>query len=475
MVFNPDISFFISFNDLDPSTQKQCIFFTQKGARCKSNCRDQDNERAIELQHLLKATPVEDINIKILSEYAQCNCCLWKRAQHRDKIEDLQLLTPLAQRWLNEIRAQPVLSLNKAKPPFAVTQPALSEFRRHIVEPSPGDSVYQKMLTPLKKRDFETGSLYIFDRESSPGHVKIGWTAKTVSDRLADWSNCGYEPNLLFSLNDIPHAHRVETLTHYELIKEWRRERRCKAPWCGKSHQEWFEVSKELAKQTVRDWAGFVQSAKPYDLQGHLKDQWKDVIKGIYRETKEVTARRLLSRFREIVISKTIATEKGVGQLPVPKTGKEITRLLPRAKPSKVSEAEYVVKVEQTESQSNDFKEIPVKDFESDILIKPEFAQEVKTTRTEVKHKTVAAKVWHMPKNISLAVSPRIDLKSPHISASSLQCVEQRPHAEVKQLSGKDITLHERSSPAVPGYNLTTNSWVFPSNIDPNTQTKVLT
>lgn len=115
MVFNPDISFFISFNDIDPSTQKQCIFFTQKGARCRSHCRDKDNQRAVELQHLLKATPVEDINIKILSEYAQCNCCLWERAQHRDKIEDLQLLTPLAQRWLNEIRAQPVLSLDKAK------------------------------------------------------------------------------------------------------------------------------------------------------------------------------------------------------------------------------------------------------------------------------------------------------------------------------------------------------------------------
>jgi hypothetical protein len=312
--------------------------------------------------------------------------------------------------------------------PFAVTQPALSEFRRHIVEPSPGDSVYQKMLTPLKKRDFETGSLYIFDRESSPGHVKIGWTAKTVSDRLADWSNCGYEPNLLFSLNDIPHAHRVKTLTHYELIKEWRRERRCKAPWCGKSHKEWFEASKELAERTVRDWAGFVQSAKPYDLQGHLKDQWKDVIKGIYRETKEVTAQKLLSRFREIVINKTISTEKGVGQLPVPEIGKEINRLLPRAKPPKVSEAEYVVKVEQTEqSKSNDLKKISVKDFESDLLTKSEFAQEVKTTRAEVKHKTVAAKVWHMPKNISLAVSPCIDLKSPGNSAPSLPMCETTP------------------------------------------------
>ncbi|KAJ5510198.1 hypothetical protein N7453_002301 [Penicillium expansum] len=409
----------------------------------------------------------------MLSEYAQCNCCLWGRAQHRDNIEDLQLLTPLAQRWLNEIRAQAVESLDKAKSvmwvtstnyrflepiiniyhrlirdrtaaavvsddtgkpsmckaantytshlptspstsslifnelehrrghelqtcransspnlahlhPLAATQPALSEFRCHIVEPTPGDSVYQRILTRLRKRDFETGSLYIFDRESSPGHVKIGWTAKNVSDRLANCSKCGYEPNLLFSMNHIPHAQRVETLVHYELIKEWRRERRCKAPWCGKSHKEWFEASKELAERTVRDWAEFVQSAKPYDVQGHLKDQWKELIKGIYRETKEVTAQRLLSLLRKIVMNKTISTEKSVGQLRVPKTGKEINRPLPRAKPPKKSEEEdgcgNVFKMEQTEqSKRNSLKKMSVKSFEPDLLVKSEFAQEVKT------------------------------------------------------------------------------------------------
>jgi hypothetical protein len=118
----------------------------------------------------------------------------------------------------------------------SIPQTPPSEFRPHIANPLPSDSICRKIAEPLEDRDFETGSLYIFDRASSPGHVKIGWTARSVQCRLKDWSKCGYIPNLLFSVDAIPHAQRVETLTHYELIKEWRRERRCKAEWCQKSH-----------------------------------------------------------------------------------------------------------------------------------------------------------------------------------------------------------------------------------------------
>jgi hypothetical protein len=155
--------------------------------------------------------------------------------------------------------------------PTALSQPPLSEFRPHVADPLPSDSVSRKILDPLENRDFETGSLYIFDRASSPGHVKIGWTASSVPARLKDWSNCGYKPNLLFSVHCVPHAQRVETLTHHELIKEWRRERMCKALWCQKSHQEWFEIGKERAAQVLGDWADFMGKAEPYDSEGSLK------------------------------------------------------------------------------------------------------------------------------------------------------------------------------------------------------------
>jgi hypothetical protein len=102
----------------------------------------------------------------------------------------------------------------------SIPQTPLSEFRPHVADPRPSDTVASKICEPLVDRDFETGSLYIFDRASSAGHVKIGWTAKSVPHRLEDWSKCGYEPNLLFEAHSVPHAQRAETLTHYQLIRE---------------------------------------------------------------------------------------------------------------------------------------------------------------------------------------------------------------------------------------------------------------
>lgn len=40
---------------------------------------------------------------------------------------------------------------------------------------------------------------------------------------------------LFFEVPSVLHAQRAETLTHYQLIREWRRERMCKG--CEKSHQ----------------------------------------------------------------------------------------------------------------------------------------------------------------------------------------------------------------------------------------------
>lgn len=429
MSYNPGIVFFIPFHELDPSQQKRCIFFTQKGERCKCYCDVKDNQRAIFLRDYFLKAPIELINLEILSEYAQCNCCA--RAKHRDRIEDVELLIPLAQRWLEEIRLQaskfldsiassscvqlgkknkddsnipetsiaqvkdaqssisdisscdriltptsphilersstsrtshntplvPLVSPKVLAVPFlshqtesryelrnrqldgfenapqilaSYTPPILrSEFRPHVNNPSPDDCVYRKMLDPLMDRDFEKGRLYVFDRSSSPGYVKIGWTAKSVSDRLISWSNCGYKPNLLFSTNIVPNAMRAETLTHYELIKEWRRERMCKAPWCGKSHQEWFEITGEQAKRIVSDWANFMEIARPYDKDGLLKLHWKGVIKRIHHESEVVTAEKLLGLCKATMINNTTALKKDVDLSYMPKIKEEISILHP--------------------------------------------------------------------------------------------------------------------------------------------------
>lgn len=453
MTYNPGVSFFIPFHELDPSRGSQCIYFTQKGARCRWSCQESDNRQAIVLHETIHAISIEAVSLDLLEEYVLCNCCRSGRAQHRDRIEDVGLLTPLALRWQDEIRRNAADQFNHrtSSPapqenifsPYTYTTPAtpipshtttlytptagpsyyqgnvptsssinstpcrpitssscyqydrdlqpllnshfnpseanrydlrpreanvstnstfttpmsihrrqLSEFRPHKAYPLYSDSVSRKILDPLEDRDFETGSLYIFNRASSPGHVKIGWTANSISRRLEDWSKCGYNPNLLSSLRYVPHAQRVETLTHHELIKEWRRERMCKAPWCRKSHQEWFEISEERAAQVLSDWADFMKRAAPYDSEGWLKNWWREVVERMDENGEVVTAKKLLRHYEESLLQEATLVEGPVdlGHAPkieevvgfgfVPKVGRLETtvRLLPIEEPVRPKE-----------------------------------------------------------------------------------------------------------------------------------------
>lgn len=444
MAYNPGVGFFITFYELNPSRQRRCIYFTQKGTRCLWPCQENDNRRAIALREEINATQSEADTLALLLEYVLCNCCRSGRAQHRDRIEDVGLLIPLALRWQEEIRRRvgggasvptfpetrstppaysipttpssthtttlntptttpsycridgpkafspgltfldPVASLSPyqhsspshqysasyqyGSPPYQYGSPnqydssahhygssylsndhkatyerygspprydlrprevssftdstlsllppdfqlPLSEFRPHVANPGPNDSVAQKILSDLEDRDFETGSLYIFDRDSSPGHVKIGWTARSVSLRLEDWSKCGYTPNLIFRVDNVPHAQRVETLVHHDLIKLWRRERKCKAPWCQKSHQEWFEISKERATKVLSDWAYFMTRAEPYDTKGRLTDRWRVLVKKMDMNEEVVNVERLLRQYEESLIEGATLVEVAV-------------------------------------------------------------------------------------------------------------------------------------------------------------------
>lgn len=294
----PDVSTFNAFNDLDPQDQNQCIYITQRGARCKWRCSD--NSQAIKLHTAIIKQSGRNVELDLLKKYILSNCCTSGRAQHRDRIEDVGLLIPLAYRWQSEIRRQdadrlepvPVVPI-KHTPTF---ETPLSEFRPHIAQPTLTDSVSKKLQDTLVGRDFETGSLYIFDRASSAGHVKIGWTAKSVGERLENWSKCGYHPNLLFSVKNVPFAQRVETLAHYELVKEWRRERMCKAKWCQKSHSEWFEISPERAAQVLGDWVTFIKLARPYDprYSWSLNPYWRKIVKQMDEKEEPITGRSLL-------------------------------------------------------------------------------------------------------------------------------------------------------------------------------------
>jgi hypothetical protein len=422
----PDISWFIAFHTHNPSDNRCICYAPSSKARCRAKCNKSDNRRAIELHRLINALPVEDVNTQRIEEYILYLCC--KSGRHRDRIRDVGLLTPLAERWLDEMRrcvveqsrcttstasrgvdaillgditilamttishaieanAAPTVNatptvgalryqynistsqdinttppitvasalnsqglpskpsiVSHATPPISLEiqpryhlrsrdarasvaasirtktppKPPQSEFRAHIDKPGPKHSVSSRIRNNLTKQDLKTGSLYIFDRTSSPGHVKIGWTTQAVSTRLGNWAKCGYTPNLIFHVDHIAHAQRVETLTHYELIKEWRRERMCKAEWCRKSHREWFEVSKERAVKVLSNWATLMEVAQPYGSDGCLKTEWGFFLKQAAEKKETVTAAKLLEHYELFLAEDTTLVEHAIKPKPEP-------------------------------------------------------------------------------------------------------------------------------------------------------------
>ena len=186
-----------------------------------------------------------------------------------------------------------------------------SELALRVTSSGPGDKVSRKLLELLVDDDFRTGSLYIFDRNSSPGHVKIGYTAQSVADRLAQWSKCGHTPHLLFKVDKVPCVRRAETLTHHERIKEWRRERRRNhGRGCARAHQEWFEIGIERSSKVLRDWANFMKNAEPYDTAGRLKPQWMKFVELLDAKQEAVTAEKVLEHYEvSLVESKTLVED----------------------------------------------------------------------------------------------------------------------------------------------------------------------
>ena len=396
--FVPEASDFISFNDIQPSGSSRCIYLIKPGERCKLYRGKDESRRMSELHRQIMESSAKPIFLNLLMEYAQSNCCTWRKSQHNHRIKDRGLLVPLAQRWSDEIQEQATLRLGAERlttsrlkqgeivgracdspatsdldqsddrstttnnsshlatssgttkasninasahqailsseddPELACDsnenhahfelrtqqatisgqityQACLSEFRPYAQEIHYTQSVYHKLMNRLQYKDPHSGSVYIFDRRSSPGFVKIGWTTRNVRARLEDFSECGYKPNLLFS-SEVSCARRVETLVHHELIKERRKERMCKGPECSASHEEWFEIDKNKAEDILREWVYFINEAQPYGLDGKLKAGWVRVVDRIKSRKGIITASELVKYYNS-TLTNVARGEKG--------------------------------------------------------------------------------------------------------------------------------------------------------------------
>jgi tetratricopeptide (TPR) repeat protein len=133
--YHSGLSFFIPFHELDPLRQRQCIFFTKKGSRCRWRCLKNDNRQAIAIHKAILRTSERIISLNLLQEYALCNCC---SIHHQARIEEMGLLTPLARRWQDEIWRHPVDQSNVNEGLLADLEEAI-QLGRQAIEATPED------------------------------------------------------------------------------------------------------------------------------------------------------------------------------------------------------------------------------------------------------------------------------------------------------------------------------------------------
>lgn len=167
---------------------------------------------------------------------------------------------------------------------------------------------------PSKTRLDNISDLYAFTRHSSPGYLKIGYS-NNVARRMSQWSrSCNYQPIVRHRIKDVHMGSFIETLIHYELLKFWRRELRCKHNWpnCVTKHEEWFHIDEATAFKVMDNWVKWFRVAKPYDASGQLRGQYRLTIQGMMKQKISVTSQGLLDAFEKYSQQTTAAVDRDV-------------------------------------------------------------------------------------------------------------------------------------------------------------------
>jgi hypothetical protein len=131
---------------------------------------------------------------------------------------------------------------------------------------SSNEMVKEEMRRELHDKNQKDGHMYMYEVEGNPGFVKIGYTTRSVEERLQEWDfNCNRAPKVLYPVPSstaaaIPNARRVEALCHAELDH---RKIRIYCDGCLKPHLEWFEISCTEAIAVIQKWSNWM-ATRPY-------------------------------------------------------------------------------------------------------------------------------------------------------------------------------------------------------------------
>lgn len=262
----------------------------------------------------------KSFTLKQLAEIAERSCCI---RHHRNKIWGSKLADSLALRWQHEVlnympsasskSAQIVKVENFSLPTSDVggcpRQPVYTDqaqnhgqprnlskpvaFSKHVV--MEGETMDAALLSVIEPSASKFGSVYIFTykHDAFRGMIKIGYTSRSIDQRLNEWDDCGHgAPRLLDSSNNVRHPERAELLTHFQLMKHWYAMR-----WCnyhGQAHIEWFKADASTASLIIQSWSLWMQRSNPYDRRGVLKVFWQGIVKFLATYEICITAELML-------------------------------------------------------------------------------------------------------------------------------------------------------------------------------------
>ncbi len=128
-------------------------------------------------------------------------------------------------------------------------------------------------LNPTEARDHGLGYIYILRSQSydTLAELKIGFSKHHPEHRAHQLAGCLRNPEVVPHSPMIPHANRIETIIHAELVL-LRKTQFCVQ--CQQQHKEWFTMSHIHARQVITRWSRWVLS-QPY-RNGVLTRQWQD-------------------------------------------------------------------------------------------------------------------------------------------------------------------------------------------------------
>jgi hypothetical protein len=159
------------------------------------------------------------------------------------------------------------------------------------------EMVKHEMKRELDYKDQRDGHVYMYEVKGNPGFVKIGYTTRSVEERLQEWVfNCNRDPKALYPVPTnttavIPNVRRVEALCHAELNH---RNIRIYCDRCLTQHLEWFEISSTEAIAVIQKWSNWM-AIRPYQSR-RLRNKVKWTLK-----EEETERTRDIDRFmREI-------------------------------------------------------------------------------------------------------------------------------------------------------------------------------